>query len=101
MRALLLLLVAACAGSQAHKAPPPGPDDIYGLWALTDGSTTIMRVDRGTGPGNVAVDAWAGDSAIHFEVSAIAWDGRRLRATFRYPPSDTTTTSDLVLVNPD
>jgi hypothetical protein len=61
-----------------------------------------MRIERlSAASAALAVSAWAADTRVPFEVSDVAFDGRRLRATFRYPPSDVTTTSELELVNPD
>ncbi len=95
---LLLLLAASCARTPVRTRAPVAPESIAGLWALADGSTTIMRVVEETG--RVTVEAWTRDE-VRFEVSEVTWDGRRLRATFRYPPTGVTTSSDLLLLSRD
>jgi len=95
-----LLLVAACGGAPVRPPEaPPGPEALGGTWQLADGSHVVMQVtllgDRAT------IDAWAADSGARFEVAGVVWDGRHLRASFTYPPTRTTTISDLALVNSD
>jgi hypothetical protein len=96
----LALLLAACSGA-VPRAPlsPPGPEALGGFWELADGSHVVMQVtllgDKAT------VEAWATDTRQRLEVGAVTWDGRTLRATFTYPPTHTTTTSALALVNAD
>jgi hypothetical protein len=97
---LALVLLAACAGASARPpAPQPGPEALGGYWELADSSHVVMQVtllgDHAT------IEAWATDTGERFDVAAVDWDGRRLRATFTYPPTHTTTTSELVLVNSD
>jgi hypothetical protein len=100
VKAAVALLAVACAGSGTRWVePPPPPEAIAGLWAIADGSSTVMRVaPQGA---VLSIDAWATDTDVHYEVTGVSWDGKRLRATFRYPPSGATTTSDLLLVNRD
>lgn len=108
MRALLavsvLVVCEACSGARARTPePPPAPEAVSGLWELGDGSGILMQI--ALVEGTPQIDAWSPASATepeaHFNVGDIAWDGRRLQATFTYPPSKTTTRSDLVLVNAD
>ena len=52
---LLMSFVAACGGAaKRHKAPEP-PADPSGLWALADGSTTVMTIVRDAA-GKVTID---------------------------------------------
>lgn len=113
MRALLaasvLVVVAvvvcgACSGARGRAPePPPAPEAVSGLWELGDGSGILMQI--ALVEGTPQIDAWSPASPTapeaRFTVGDIAWDGRRLQATFTYPPSKTTTRSDLVLVNAD
>lgn len=95
--AVFLVGLAACGGAPARSVVPVPGSAIFGTWALADGSGIVMQIDGV--PGKVSVDAWSGET--HFDVSAVAWDGRRFHATFVYPPTRVTTTSDLFLSNPD
>jgi hypothetical protein len=101
--ALLALLwaVALAACGARHVRPPPPPEAIAGEWSVLDGSDVHMRVARAAGGGPVSVEAWAAGDGTRFEVSGVSFDGRRLRATFRYPTTGVTTTSDLELVGKD
>jgi hypothetical protein len=105
VRALLAASVlCACSGARARAPePPPAPEAVSGLWELGDGSGILMQI--ALVDNMPQIDAWSPASATepetHFTVGAIAWDGRRLQATFTYPPSKTTTRSDLTLANAD
>jgi hypothetical protein len=96
----LVLVFAACAAAPPRPEPaPPGPEALAGYWELADGSHVVMQVTLVET--KATVEAWATDSGEHFEVTQVSWDGARLRATFRYPSTKTTTTSELALVNAD
>jgi hypothetical protein len=105
VRALLTLSVlCACGGARARTPePPPTPEAVSGLWEIGDGSGILMQIALVEGVPQI--DAWSPSTAteaeVHFTISDVAWDGRHLLATFSYPPSKTTTRSDLMLVNAD
>jgi hypothetical protein len=93
---LLVCALAACGAPRARPNPPPPADAIAGTWGVADGSDVVMRIRPGA---PLAIEAWAAADKVAFEVTAVSWDGRRLRATFRYPPTGVTTTSELELVS--
>jgi hypothetical protein len=106
VRAALLLIsvLGACGGARSRTPePPPPPDGVTGFWELADGSHIVMQVAIISGVPQI--DAWSmsstGAGDTHFVISDASWDGKRLAATFTYPPSKTTTRSELVLVNID
>ena len=101
MRLALVLVVLAAACGSRHVRPTPPPSAIAGTWSLLDGSDVQMRVVRTAPKGAVTVEAWAAADGTTFEVTNVAFDGRRLRATFRFPKTGVTTTSDLELVGMD
>jgi hypothetical protein len=99
-----LLALSACASLSARPAERPPPEAVSGYWEDADGSGVVMQIALVEGV--PSIDAWsvktaAGDPEVHFEVADVSWDGRRLQATFTYPPTKTVTRSDLVLVNAD
>lgn len=98
--AVLLLTVGCWACGARHVRPAPPPEAIAGTWSLLDGSDVQMRVVRPRG-GAVTIEAWAAADGSTFEVTAVSFDGRKLRATFRYPKTGVSTTSELQLVGKD
>ena len=104
MRIFVAMLLVACGGARARAPePPPTPEAVSGLWELADGAGIRMQIALVEGVPHV--DAWsvasATDPEVHFVISDVSWVDRRLQATFVYPPSQTSTRSDLVLVNTD
>ena len=102
--AALMVLLAACGASRSRTPEPPPPvDAVTGFWELADGSRVVMQVALISG--TPQIDAWSispsGGPDAHFTVSDATWDGKRLAATFTFPPSQTVTRSELVLVNTD
>jgi hypothetical protein len=93
VRWIPLLVGVACGGAGVRPPPPPPPEAVAGLWSIADGSDVHVRISLGAPQPALAV---VGDA---FEVSAVSFDGRRLRATFRHLPNGVTTTSDLTLVS--
>ena len=96
LRAAAVLLLVACGGAPSRPAPPPPPEAIAGTWRVADGSNVLVRVTAGTPP---RVEAWTTVGNVAFEVSEVSFDGRRLRARFRFPPTGVVTVSDLELVS--
>jgi hypothetical protein len=92
---LAVVLLVACGGARVRPAPPP-PEAIAGTWQVADGSDVLMRITPGSPP---TVEAWAATDKTRVEVSEVSWDGRRLRARFRFPPTGVVTVSSLELVS--
>ncbi len=104
-RALLLLLVGACAAPNlaglkfVQPAPPVagGAPVVVGVWQVDDDSRTLMEVtDDG---GAIRVRAWTPDDNVAYDVSAVSFAANRLKATFTYPPTKFITKSDLEVVD--
>jgi hypothetical protein len=96
---LAVVFLVACGGSRLRPPEPPPPEALAGTWAVSDGSDVLMRIFLESGPGAPPrIEAWAAAAKVAFEVSEVSWDGHRLKATFRYPPTGVVTRSDLELV---
>lgn len=106
MRALaLVLLLSACGAARegvvftkptAQQAPGDAPA-VVGRWQVDDDSHAIMEVSADGG--SVRVRAYTPDENVDFAVADVSWDGKRLKATFTYPPTGFVTKSDLELVD--
>ena len=95
MLRLVFVFLVACGGARVRPPAPPPPEALAGTWAAADGSDVLMRITAGAPP---HIEAWAAAAKVPFEVSEVSWDGRRLKAKFRYPPTGVVTVSDLELV---
>ena len=113
-RALVLVVsvvvgstVAACAAPRPTgltftkpAAPVAGaPSAVVGTWQVDDDSRTVMEIAEDGG--SLRVRAWTGDDDVAYDVTGVSFDGARLRATFTYPPTKFTTTSNLELSDAD
>ena len=101
----LVLLLSACAAARegvVFTKPtalqvPGAPPVVVGNWQVDDDSHTIMEVTADAG--SVRVRAYTPDEHVDFAVADVSWDGKRLKATFTYPPTGFVTKSDLELVD--